>query len=246
MPRPHPPPEATEAPRPARQRWRLVLARSADAPEISADGSWRTPGRRRSRRPGCRSSCRRAGRGRGSRSAAPVSAGLVAEAELADIVLTELVPAWRVREALQACVPAGWRLVDLYDVWLGGPALAGQVVAADYRIELVRGGGGRHRAGRGGDPRAPTLAARAPEGRRDRHATTCGRCWSTSARRRGSAGRRPCPDAVPPGARHRPAGGGRRGARRDAGRRRSVVGSVVRERLILADEASRRPPRGRD
>ena len=33
-------------------------------------------------------------------------------------------------------MPAGWRLVDLYDVWLGAPALAGQVVAADYRIEL--------------------------------------------------------------------------------------------------------------
>ena len=67
---------------------------------------------------------------------APLSAGLVAEAELADIVLTEFEPTWRVREALADRLPDGWRLVDLYDVWLGAPALAGQVVAADYRIDV--------------------------------------------------------------------------------------------------------------
>lgn len=33
-------------------------------------------------------------------------------------------------------MPDDWRLIDLFDVWLGEPALAGQVVAADYRIEL--------------------------------------------------------------------------------------------------------------
>jgi len=58
------------------------------------------------------------------------------ERELADIVLTEFVPTWRVREGLAEHLPAGWRLVDVHDVWLGSPALAGQVVAADYRIEL--------------------------------------------------------------------------------------------------------------
>jgi hypothetical protein len=31
-------------------------------------------------------------------------------------------------------MPDGWRLVDLHDVWLGSPPLAGQVAAADYRI----------------------------------------------------------------------------------------------------------------
>ena len=67
---------------------------------------------------------------------APVSAGLVAEAELADIVLTELEPTWRVRETLDGALPDGWRLVDLHDVWLGAPALAGQVVAAEYRIAV--------------------------------------------------------------------------------------------------------------
>jgi len=68
---------------------------------------------------------------------APLSAGLVAEAELADIVLTAFEPVWRVRDALVGRVPPGWHLVDLYDVWLGEPPLAGQVVAADYRIELA-------------------------------------------------------------------------------------------------------------
>jgi len=59
------------------------------------------------------------------------------ERELADIVLTEFVPTWRVREGLAEHLPAGWRLVDVHDVWLGSPALAGQVVAADYRIEAA-------------------------------------------------------------------------------------------------------------
>jgi hypothetical protein len=61
------------------------------------------------------------------------------EHELADVLLTALVPRWEVRGAIEAVLPGGWRLVDLYDVWLGEPALAGQVAAADYRIELDHG-----------------------------------------------------------------------------------------------------------
>jgi hypothetical protein len=72
---------------------------------------------------------------------APIPASLEVERELADIFLIEFVPIWRVREAVTAHLPEGWRLVDLHDVWLGGPALAGQVAAADYRI-VVTGGGG--------------------------------------------------------------------------------------------------------
>ena len=71
---------------------------------------------------------------------APIPARLELERELADIVLTEFVPAWRVREDLAGHLPAGWRLVDVHDVWLGSPALAGQVVAADYRIEVEGAG----------------------------------------------------------------------------------------------------------
>jgi radical SAM-linked protein len=69
--------------------------------------------------------------------AAPLQLGLAAERELAEVFLAERVPIWRVREALTGRLPAGWRLVDLFDVWVGGPPLAGRVVAADYRIELV-------------------------------------------------------------------------------------------------------------
>ena len=38
--------------------------------------------------------------------------------------------------ALAGAVPAGWHLIEIEDVWLGAPPLAGQVAAADYRIEL--------------------------------------------------------------------------------------------------------------
>jgi hypothetical protein len=68
--------------------------------------------------------------------AAPVPASMALERELADILLTEMVAAWRVREGLAGRLPDGWRLTDIHDVWLGAPALAGQVAAADYRIDL--------------------------------------------------------------------------------------------------------------
>lgn len=67
---------------------------------------------------------------------APIPARLAVERELADIVLTQVLPIWQVREGLEGRSPDGWRLVDLHEVWLAGPALARQVVAADYRIEL--------------------------------------------------------------------------------------------------------------
>jgi radical SAM-linked protein len=118
------------------QRWRLVVARSADAPQagqrevadrwtealeaaglplVGADG-----GRSRTR----------------VSFGAPLPVGMVAERELIDVVLVERWPIWRVRDALVPHLPEGWRLVDLFDVWLAGPPLAGQVAAADYRMEL--------------------------------------------------------------------------------------------------------------
>ena len=62
---------------------------------------------------------------------------MAAERELIDVVLVERWPAWRVREALEGRLPEGWRLVELLDVWLAGPPLAGRVAAADYRIEIA-------------------------------------------------------------------------------------------------------------
>jgi radical SAM-linked protein len=70
---------------------------------------------------------------------APLPVGVAGEAELIDLYLTERVPTWLVREELSARLPAGWTLVDLYDVWLAGPALPGRIVAADYRITLGSG-----------------------------------------------------------------------------------------------------------
>ena len=134
---PEPPADAprVDPPRLPRQRWRLILARTAEAPaaagrdltdawesalEASGLPLFRPIGRPRPR----------------VAFGAPLPATLPAERELADIVLTESLPTWQVREAVTAHVPVGWRLLDLHDVWLGGPALAGQVAAADYRIDV--------------------------------------------------------------------------------------------------------------
>ncbi len=67
---------------------------------------------------------------------APLPSRMSAEHELAEIVLTEVLPVWRVREALTRSLPAGWSLIDLHDVWLGAQALAGRVTGAVYRVTL--------------------------------------------------------------------------------------------------------------
>ncbi len=133
------PPEASptdEAPLPARQRWRLVLARTAGAPELSSRelvDVWEA-----ALEASALPLFRPVGRVRGRIAfGAPVPATLAVERELADIVLTEFVPTWQVREGLVGRLPDGWRVVDLYDVWLGSPALAGQVAAADYRVAVT-------------------------------------------------------------------------------------------------------------
>jgi radical SAM-linked protein len=122
-----------EPPSPPRQRWRLVLARSADATQLAGrelTDAWEQAieatglplhlgaGRSRTR----------------VALGAPLPVGMAAERELAEVVLSEVLPVWRVRDALIGRLPAGWRLVDLYDVWLGSPALAGRVSGAVYRV----------------------------------------------------------------------------------------------------------------
>ena len=123
-----------EAVEPPRQRWRLTLARAASAPPLGgrelAD-AWEAaldetglP-------------LARVGRGRARIAlGAPLAIGLVAERELADILITERLPVWHVREALEPRLPDGWRLVGLEDCWLGAAPLASLVAAADYRIEV--------------------------------------------------------------------------------------------------------------
>ncbi len=66
--------------------------------------------------------------------AAPLPVGVMAEQEYADLLLSEHLPAWRVREAVSASMPTDLTLVGLCDVWVGAPALAAIVVAAEYRV----------------------------------------------------------------------------------------------------------------
>jgi len=70
---------------------------------------------------------------------APLPPAVPGERELADVWLTARLPSWRVRDCLASNLPEGWTLVDLYDVWLGEPALSGQVVASVYRAALEAG-----------------------------------------------------------------------------------------------------------
>lgn len=67
---------------------------------------------------------------------APLANGIPGEAELVDIWLVERVPRWRVREALEARLPAGCALVDAYDVWVSEPPLPGRISASVYRARV--------------------------------------------------------------------------------------------------------------
>lgn len=119
-----------------RQRWRLVVARSVDAPRLAgrelAD-AWEVAIEATGlpvHRPSGRARTRVA-------FGAPLQLGIAAARELVELFLAERVSLWRIREAIAGRLPEGWSLVDLYDVWVGGPSLTGQVHAADYRIELA-------------------------------------------------------------------------------------------------------------
>ena len=71
---------------------------------------------------------------------ATLPGGWTGERELLDIVLRTRLPIEAVRRAIAGTIPAGHALVDLYDVWLGEPALAGRIRGADYRITLAADG----------------------------------------------------------------------------------------------------------
>jgi hypothetical protein len=120
-----------------RQRWRLVLARAAEAPALGGRES--TEAWELALAATGLPLFRPAGRSRARFSlGAPLPIGMAAERELADIVLTDVLPVWRIRDVLSGRLPDGWKLVDVFDVWLGSPALAGRVTGAEYRV-LVDG-----------------------------------------------------------------------------------------------------------
>ncbi|HVL53459.1 MAG TPA: TIGR03936 family radical SAM-associated protein, partial [Vitreimonas sp.] len=118
-----------------RQRWRLVFARpvaSALSHRELAD-AW-TAALQASTLPLPRT----AGRPRPVLAfAAPLLSGIPARRELADLWLAQQQPIADVRQALVASMPEELRLVDLHDVWLGAPALAADLVGAEYRIDLA-------------------------------------------------------------------------------------------------------------
>jgi radical SAM-linked protein len=129
------------APREPVQRWRLVLARAPATPDAAQReqlAAWEAAFA------GCGLPVAGldAARPRPRFAiAAPLAVTIPGEAELLDVWLVERLPAWRVREVLAASMPSGWRLVDVYDVWLGEPALPGRVVASVYRATFAPGSG---------------------------------------------------------------------------------------------------------
>jgi radical SAM-linked protein len=77
-----------------------------------------------------------AGRGR-IVTASPLPLGIAGEREVVDVYLAERLPVADVRDAVAAALPPGWSLVDLYDVWVGAQAAPAAVVAADYRVVVA-------------------------------------------------------------------------------------------------------------
>ncbi len=121
----------------SRQRWRLVFARDEEARFLShldAVKLWERAFRRGSI-PVATSE------GFSPRPrvvfAAPLPLGMLAEHELADIFLAERLTVQDMRARLAAGMPRGYRVVGLHDEWVGAPALAPQLVAADYRMILL-------------------------------------------------------------------------------------------------------------
>jgi hypothetical protein len=68
---------------------------------------------------------------------------MLAEHELADLFVSERLPRQEMRLRLTAGMPRGYRLIDLHDEWVGAPALATGLVAADYRLTVLGAEAGR-------------------------------------------------------------------------------------------------------
>jgi radical SAM-linked protein len=121
----------------SKQRWRIVFARDDDARFLShldAIQLWERAFRR-----GGIPVATSGGFSPRPRLvfAAPLPLGMLAEHELADLYLTERLTRPDLRVRLAAGMPRGYRLIDLRDEWVGGPAVATLVVAADYRMTLL-------------------------------------------------------------------------------------------------------------
>jgi radical SAM-linked protein len=69
--------------------------------------------------------------------AAPLPLGMLAEREIVDIVLSARLTRHELRLRLERDLPAGFDLVDLYDVWLHAPSVASRLATATYRIDVA-------------------------------------------------------------------------------------------------------------
>jgi len=119
-----------------RQRWRIVFARDGAALDLTpADAVTRWEGAVVGSGLPVASSQGRTTRPRLS-FAAPLPSGVPAAGELADLVLTERLTRADLWGRLVDCLPDGYDLIDLYDVWLGAPTLAARLAAADYRARV--------------------------------------------------------------------------------------------------------------
>jgi radical SAM-linked protein len=120
-----------------RQRWRLVFSRGEEARFLSHLDAVRLWERafRRGDIPVATSE------GFSPRPrlifAAPLPLGMLAEHELADLYLSERLTAPDLRDRLAAGMPSGYLVSDLHDIWVGAPAIAPQLAAADYRMTLL-------------------------------------------------------------------------------------------------------------
>jgi radical SAM-linked protein len=145
-----------------RQRWRLIFSRDDDArflAHLDAVHLWERAFRR-----GDIPVATTEGHSPRPRLifAAPLPLGMMAERELADLFLSERLSRADLQARLGNGMPRGYNLMDLHDVWVGAPALATQLVAADYRLTLL----GADRAVLEG---VVAALLRAPELRREKH-----------------------------------------------------------------------------
>lgn len=69
--------------------------------------------------------------------AAPLPPGRAAEHDLADLVVGERWPMARLRAALGTALPVGFEVIDLYDVWLGAPAITAVLNAMSHRATVA-------------------------------------------------------------------------------------------------------------
>jgi len=121
----------------SKQRWRIVFARDDDARFLShldAIHLWERAFRR-----GEIPVATTEGFSPRSRLvfAAPLPLGMLAEHELADLFLAERLTRRDLRTRLADGMPRGYRIVDMNDEWVGAPAVATRLVAADYRMTLL-------------------------------------------------------------------------------------------------------------